>query len=166
MPDKISYYDKKILGICLRGGCQQKATYSKFCYNHWIYRIYHSIKNRCGNPDKHLKDAAYAKIKLLMTYAEFKKWALENKPKCKRPSIERIDSKKHYEISNIKWLELYLNIRHKGCQQGIPEGKYLCPQCARIFPRTAKYFHRRRNLLHSICKDCNNDARDRRRGTL
>lgn len=156
------YHRKKQAGICTSIACSKKAKYGRLCYLHWLCQVYHTIAARCGNPDNHHKDKSYAKIKLKMSRAEFVAWATATKPTCAKPSVERIDSKGHYEVGNIKWLPLLTNLRHKGRQHRIPHGKYECSMCKKVFPRTAEFFHHRGDWFKHICKRCAHILRKKR----
>lgn len=80
---------------------------------------YNAAQQRC-KPNK-----PYGKkgIKFLMTLEEFKfLWFRDNASKMHKPSIDRIDPKGHYIISNCRYLELTENISLSStkthCKQG------------------------------------------------
>jgi hypothetical protein len=85
----------------------------------FIKKTWTSMNIRCGKY-KHLqtknKCLAYKDIKILFSREEYRDWCFENKNKIlhlKRPSIDRMDSKKHYSLDNVDIIELDENIRKK-----------------------------------------------------
>lgn len=91
-----------------------RTIVGKFVKNTWT-----NMNIRCGKY-KHLqtlnKNKVYENIKILFTREEYKEWCWNNKvliESLKRPSIDRINSNKHYSLDNIQILELKENIKKK-----------------------------------------------------
>lgn len=93
----------------------EKRTYiGKFIKNSWT-----NMNIRAGKY-KHLqtknKCKCYKNINIEFTRDEFKLWCLNQQEyilSLKKPSIDRIDSTKHYILNNIQIIELSENIRKK-----------------------------------------------------
>lgn len=74
-------------------------------------RAYYAAKNRCENPNNdHYQFYGKKGIKFLMTKEDFHFIYLRDKAHLlKRPSIDRIDPKSHYEVSNCRYIEMHDN---------------------------------------------------------
>lgn len=86
-------------------------------------RSYHSAYARCN----YKSDSNYLKyggkgIRLLMTKDEFKVlWERDNGERMKRPTIDRLDSKKDYVFSNCRFVEQKVNsatAKHRSWNKG------------------------------------------------
>ena len=89
-----------------------EIEYSKEYRRHrpWL-RFYTNAKQRCTNP----KASAYPKygakgIKFFMTVNEVKRlWFRDKAIELEQPSIDRLDSTKHYTYDNCQFIELREN---------------------------------------------------------
>jgi hypothetical protein len=87
----------------------------KYKVNHPWVAHYHNALARCRNKN-HRKYKYYGGkgILLLMTADDFKTlWLRDKAYTLKRPSIDRVDSDKNYEISNCRFIELEKNTWNK-----------------------------------------------------
>lgn len=85
----------------------------------FITTTWGNLNLRCGKY-KHLqteaqlkKNKCYKDIEIKFSREEFKDWVIENTDvlfSLKRPSIDRINSTKHYSLDNIRLIELQYNI--------------------------------------------------------
>lgn len=111
----------------------------RFCYN--THRKKTDIQNkfinkltksmwtnmnvRCGKyRNNSIKNKSYLNINVKITRDELKVFITNNFDKIillKRPSLDRIDAKKDYEVNNIQIIELHENItKHR------PSNQYIC----------------------------------------
>lgn len=92
----------------------KRTTVGRFVHNSWT-----NMNIRAGKY-KHLqtkhKCKAYEHIEVLIDRPTYKEWCLSQKDLIEsldRPSLDRIDSKGHYELGNLRIIELSDNIRQK-----------------------------------------------------
>ena len=78
--------------------------------NPWS-RTYQTIWSRCnGKTHKTYRFYGGAGIKLIISHEELKQlWFRDKAYEMKHPSIDRIDSKGHYEINNCRYIEMEEN---------------------------------------------------------
>ncbi len=118
--------------------------------------VYYAIKGRCERKSQSsYKDYGAKGIKCLITKDEVKYlWFRDNAMKLKKPSIDRIDRKGHYEILNCRFIEMSENVRRVNgdkteCLNGHPlsgDNLYKHPRIKRRICRTCiKESHRRYN---------------------
>jgi hypothetical protein len=77
------------------------------------HEVYANVVARCRNP-KHPSWRWYGGkgVKCKMSLAQFDRlWERDKAYLLKRPSIDRIDSNGHYEVSNCRFIELSENVR-------------------------------------------------------
>ena len=86
--------------------------FCKTCSEMFCYRTWHSIKQRCAG--KYAKNG----IEVRMTKKEFYAWWDSNFYLMKKmynsgakPSVDRIDPNGHYEVSNLRVLERWDNVK-------------------------------------------------------
>lgn len=87
--------------------------------NKFIKSRWNTMNIRCGKY-KHLqtknKCKVYENIIIEFSRDQFKTWCIENKDiilSLQRPSIDRIDSSKNYNLDNIRVIELIKNVQQK-----------------------------------------------------
>jgi len=74
-----------------------------------LIRILSNISTRCN--DMNNVDYGGKGIRNFISYAELSfLWDRDNASSMKRPSIDRIDNNKNYELSNCRFIELSLNV--------------------------------------------------------
>lgn len=91
---------------------EREPWFGAYCY----------IKARCS-----WKESPYYKkgIKCLITISELQDlWDRDKGWLLKRPSIDRIDTKGHYEVSNCRFIELSENCRKGGSTSSPLKGQY------------------------------------------
>jgi hypothetical protein len=138
---------------CLSCGSFDLFLDKKYCYLHWICKIFKGIKDRIQY-QKYYKDRT-----CVFSKKEFIKWAIENKPfYIKKPSIDRIDNLKGYSLDNIRWLECGDNSR-RNTQDNVKEGYKRCPTCKKELLATEDNFYRKNNKnsrygVDGKCKQC------------
>ncbi len=101
------------------GGQQEMGKRTKM--GSLIHSVWGSLNIRCSNGKYRnirtkSKCKAYDNILLLLTREELKNYIFNNWEyidKLKRPSIDRIDSTKHYTLDNIRFIELIENIKRR-----------------------------------------------------
>lgn len=72
--------------------------------NHPIYKAWNQQYDRCNNPENiNYKYYGGRGIKCIWTLEEACAWYDENPRPTPEHTIDRIDPKKHYELSNIRW---------------------------------------------------------------
>jgi hypothetical protein len=110
--------EKKHSGKGLCANCYMKKNY-RDRYNEkypWM-KSYSNAQQRCCNP----KNTNYPKyggkgIKFFMTSKDFEHlWKRDNAGLMKKPSIDRIDSKKDYTLENCRFIEFSENSNHGNC---------------------------------------------------
>lgn len=76
------------------------------------FRSFTKAKQRCEDPNNNRYYCYGAKgIKFLLTLDEVKElWFRDRAYEMDRPTLDREDSKSHYEISNCKFMELKHNV--------------------------------------------------------
>jgi len=124
------------------------------------------------------KQRSYAHVEIRMTVDEFLAWAVpeyekwtKKRPK-EKPSIDRIDSNGHYEIGNLRLLELQKNRSNnrRNMHRLAPKGTLHCHRCKQYLPR--EQFYERpsvpitatseRNHWSGMCKECTKEAGKKR----
>lgn len=93
---------------------EKRKPISKFIKTTWLSMNIRAGKYRHLSNNK--KNKAYNNINIYFSRDEFKTWCLNQELyilSLKRPSIDRIDSSKHYSLDNIQVIELALNIKKK-----------------------------------------------------
>ena len=113
----------------------------------------------------------YTHVRLLMTRAEFLEWAIPAyrhwfaTQKGIRPSIDRIDSHGHYQLSNIRLIPLDENRRAASWykNKNAPLGTAWCTGCKDYLPFESFTIDRQKKLgVHSRCKPCLAEYRKQR----
>lgn len=124
------------------------------------------ITSRAGAKYNHRK--CYASVEVRMTREEFMAWAVPAYEEWFRdrpgvtPSVDRIDSKGHYEPGNIRLLPVQDNRRRssKFINDFAPEGTKWCPSCTGFLPFASFYQTNRRTYhrlgLSAYCRKCAN----------
>lgn len=145
----------KPVSHCNNGGCTRPVFRGKECLRCWLGTKWDSMKQRCDHKNDH--NRTYNGIELHITRQQFLEWAKVNPPpltmKC--PSIDRIETRGHYTLDNIRWLEFRINSRRN--QRDTPDGFCRCPRCGKILPLTPDYFRRCRKDaagFQTTCKIC------------
>lgn len=103
----------------------------------WYYHLAH-IRQRCENRRNVSYHYYGAKgIKCLLTVDQMEiVWKRDNAHLLTRPSIDRIDPNGHYELGNVRFIELSENSRRlthamtNGQREKIKQQSALCPACA------------------------------------
>lgn len=133
----------------------KRTPIGRFIHNKWT-----GMKTRCGyyKPTKS-KCITYSNIKIEFTREEFKMWCLERQDiilSLKRPSLDRIDSKKNYKLDNIQVIELTENIAKEKLIS--KNGKCVCYKCKETKDLTLFAVDKRRLTTGrtTICKSCDN----------
>lgn len=131
------------------------------------------IKIRAGARSRPEQNKSYRLVELRMTQEQFFAWAIPKYETWFRerpgvtPSIDRIESTGHYEISNIRLAPLQENrLRNSRRRNAIaPFGKRWCSGCQDYFP--IDEFSKRRKPtpsnplgLFAYCKTCEQKQRD------
>ena len=119
-----------------------RSLIGKFIHTAWT-----ALNIRCKNGTYHHlrtvdKCKTYENILILFSYAEFKAFCFNNEALIKtmqRPSIDRINSKKHYSLDNIRIVELIDNSGRE--QRKAKNGECVCCRCGKT------------KLLTDFCKD-------------
>jgi len=88
----------------------------KYFYKlHPEHKLFNQIKQRCENSNfKEYKYYGAKGIKLLLTKEEIR-WLMErdNYWTMKKPSIDRLNSNGHYELSNCRFVEISVNVAER-----------------------------------------------------
>ncbi len=139
-------------GHCNNGGCTRPIYRGKECFRCWAGTKWTSVWQRIQNKNGH--NPYYEKIPLNVSQVELINWIIQNPPPLdmERPSIDRIDNSKGYELNNIRWLEHRINSR--GLQRDIPEGFKKCSRCGEIKPRTYLYWSPSGDYWQGKCRLC------------
>jgi len=93
---------------------KKRTPLNRFIKSSWTNMNIRAGKYRHLQTENKCK--VYANVKILFTREEFKSWCILNSElilNLKRPSIDRIDSKKDYSLDNIQIIELLENIKRK-----------------------------------------------------
>lgn len=103
----------------------------------------------------------YADVQLLMTRDEFFAWAIPQYEAFIRdnpgvmPSVDRIDTTKHYSLDNIRVISMDANNRRKkGEPCDGPPGTTWCNACRQHLP--VAMFHFARGRYNAKCRPCLN----------
>lgn len=90
---------------------RDRKTAKIYCDNNPWYKIYSSIKNRCGNPKcERYKNYGGRGIKCLITMEEIKElWFRDKTYLMEKPSIDRIENDGNYTFDNCQFLEYKIN---------------------------------------------------------
>lgn len=113
---------------------------------------------------------SYHGVELRMTRAEFEKWAIPKLVKWFRtcpekiPSIDRIDPTGHYELSNIRLLDVCENrsSNKRNTHRFSPDGMLWCPRCKKhlakedFYERPSVPLTETNQRMHwsAQCKEC------------
>jgi hypothetical protein len=132
-------------------------------------RAWGSINMRAGNRDGY--HPSYVGVEVRMTREQFVAWAVPefavwmSANPGKRPSVDRIRSDGHYELGNIRVMELGENSARHGRNKGIhaPPGQAWCCGCQSYHPVVEFGFSKyARNGLHHYCKAYRRKQREAR----
>lgn len=126
------------------------------------------IKARAGNADG--KHPAYADVELRMTRQEFVDWFIAEASQWNatypgvKPTVDRRDSRGHYELGNLQLASLSDNSRRQRWRPNLdaPDGMLWCGRCRQHKPREA--FAKCARIWtgrQSHCKACNREERAR-----
>lgn len=137
-------------------------------------RMWSGILRRAWNADG--KNRWYADVENRMTKQEFINWAapavaeFEKKNPGAKPSIDRIDSRGHYELSNLRIISFHENYmrRERNKNVNAPAGKAWCGTCKQYKDHSSfsKNVSRANGLDHQ-CKACvSKTKRGRARRTM
>lgn len=137
-------------GVCRCGKDRFRAQH---CYSCWIASEWNNLRSRSENRGGVYPH--YSHVRLAMTLPEFKEWIINNPvpSNMEAPTIDRLDSKKPYELSNIRWLEHRENSGRSGLED--PFFK-TCPQCKIKFSRDKEFFYFSKGKITAWCKKCTN----------
>ena len=104
---------------------KRKINKIKYYNSHPWMKTFHNIIKRCSYKKHHY----YKKgIKNFLTQEDIKYlWSRDRAYLLKKPSIDRIDSKRNYTLENCRYIELSDNHMQKNlscCQQDNCKGRY------------------------------------------
>lgn len=105
------------------------------------------LTSRAGAKYNHSQ--CYKNVEVRMTRDEFMSWAVPEYEKWLSehpdltPSVDRIDSVGHYEIGNLRLIEVQKNRRRAKhfVNDNAPEGMRWCKQCGKFLPLDLENFH-------------------------
>lgn len=140
----------------------KRTPIGKFIHSSWI-----SINMRAGKY-RHLqtvsKCESYKDVYVIFSRQEYKDFCIKNKESIlilERPSVDRLDNSKNYEINNIQFIELSENIRKD--KTVFKDGKGTCFSCKETKIETDFSKDKRRlNGLSNICKPCDSERNKKR----
>jgi len=91
-----------------------------FSKNPWV-NVWHQAKTRCTNPSNpSYKYYGGRGIKFFITKNEIHfLWIRDEAWKMKQPSIDRINTDGHYEISNCRFIEMSDNIAKRNTEYAL-----------------------------------------------
>lgn len=144
-----------------------RTPVGKFVHTTWC-----NLNTRCANGKyAHLqteyKCKSYLNVNIEMTREEFKKFCISQESiivSLSRPSLDRLDNSRGYSLDNIQIIELADNIRKdKIISNGISNTCSMCGDTKdlKLFVVDNRRFHGR----STICKECDNERRRRKRST-
>lgn len=105
-----------------------------------ITHCWNNMKSRCGNPND-IKYAYYGGkgIKVKMSKLELARiWVRDNAKDLNKPSIDRINSDGHYEVSNCRFIEMSENVRRP--YVATKDNTKLCFRCTHVWVPRKKDF--------------------------
>jgi hypothetical protein len=141
---------------------KDRSKLSRFIKSSW-----QNLHMRCANGiylkwKNHEKSKHYDSIYIKFNREVYKKWCIERKDiieNLKRPSLDRIDNTKDYEIDNIQIIELAENIRKDKTVFTETTGR--CWGCKEILPISVFRNEKRRyNGKSSICIPCDRNRKN------
>lgn len=123
--------------------------------------MWQGIQRRSHNNDG--MHPTYRDVDIRMTKEEFLLWAVPalrewyaHSPQS-TPTLDRIDSSGHYEISNLRLLTAKENTHYRGSNKNVyaPKGMAWCSVCKTYLPKINFYSDSRKmNGLQTRCKNC------------